>query len=337
MNYEKLKEFRFWNTLDAEITKSRYEGTRRDSLYPSEASAVSIDPETGRAKIYGGCLRSSWYRLMKVPKSDPPQAKSMWVFEFGRYIEVMITDICKKAGIYNNSSVKFWDKVSSVSGEIDIVLDLPSGDGIIHVECKSTYAGKSGSDYNGYNGLFDHYKGRGQYRKLIKGKPKEANLLQLAIYLYTHMDDENLIGGKLIYLLRDNFMRTEFDVIVKQEADGRHHIYVNGEREERFCVESIYERFATLRNKVVNDLKELQAGKPFSELIPIEKDFDLVYTDEKAKELFEEGELSKTKYEAHINREDYAGDWNCSYCDYKRYCQYDQLQMWESIKNRRAA
>ncbi len=323
MNYEKLKQFRFWDACDESLTGSRYSGERRNSLYPSESGVTAIDPKTKKAEVLGTCFRKGWYRLMGVPQSDPTTIKSEYIFSMGRAIENMITDLVKLTGLYNNSSVKFWDKSNYVSGEIDIVVNLPvDKEGhYIFTEVKSTWGGRlvKGFESGSAQELFDRPKGRGKSRAMVKGKPKDQNLLQLLTYLYTERDDPKLIGGKLVYFLRDNCNRTEFDVSLVEEK-GKTRAMVNGVVDKRFYVEDIYARFAHLREQVGEDIKKLKSGVPFQDIAPPDRDFSLQYTAEEAKEAFDDGKVSKTKYEDFTSEGKPISDWQCQYCSWKTTC-----------------
>lgn len=324
MNHKLLQSFKFWDKIDTVMGKERYSGERRTSLYPSEASTVIIDPKTKKAKIIGGCNRKSWYRLMKFEQSEPITVKTEYTFAFGNMIENFIKDLAKEAGIYNNGSVKFFDRSSGVSGEIDLVCEIPvdkNKKGYIHTEIKSTWGGQmsNGFEVGVAKSLFDHPEGRGKNKEMVKARPRESNVLQLILYLFTHKDDEDLIGGKLIYLLRDNFNRTEFDVTIEQQPNGKHRAMINGEIEESFYVEDIYDRFKRLAEKVNEDIKLLKEGTSKEDLVPPERDYMIEYDDATAKDRFEDGSITKTKYDNHLKGKK-TGDWNCSYCSFKSRC-----------------
>ena len=331
MNYEKLKSFRFWETLDKTISMNRFSGRRRESLYPSEASAIAIDPDTKKASVVGGCNRKVWYRLMGFQESNPNSLKSLYTFAFGNYIESFIQDLAKQAGIYNNSSVKFWDNSNYISGEMDLIVKHPvdPDGGFIFTEVKSTWGGaiRNGYEAGKAKDLFDHPEGRGKNKIMVKGIPKESNLLQLVTYLYTERDNPLLIGGKLVYLLRDNFSRTEFDVNLEyDETVKKWKIMVNGEQEKRFYADDIYLRFAELRSIVKASLAQMNSGTKREKLIPPPRDFTMEYTNEEAKSLHESGDLSKAKFDNHMGGDDKkAGDWQCSYCSFKDLC-YSKAQ-----------
>lgn len=323
MNYNKLKEFKFWPTVDKVLMTRPFDGKRRPSLYPSEASVVATDPQTGFKQIIGACQRKPWYRIMGIKPSNPPTERSMWIFEFGKELENHITELTKRARIWNNNSVKFFDPALNVSGEMDIIVE-PFGDGVIFVECKTSYG------YYAEREHFDHWVGRGSKKVLVKGKPKDAHLLQLALYLFYHKDDERVLGGKLVYLLRDNMNRTEFDMTIEPEQVGvtetgtpvyKHRVFVNGEADKRFYMEDVLDNYKQLGAKIMVSFNELRAGKTVAELVPPERSYDLVYSDEKIEAEYKKGNIKDSDYEAWTkDNTKRPGDFNCSYCDFKDYC-----------------
>jgi len=328
MDYNALSSFRLWDLLDDALARERFTGERRTSLYPSEASVIYTTP-SGYKYVVGGCLRKSWYRLLKFPESNPRSIKAKYILEAGKYLENLIVELVKLAGIYENNSVKFWEKSLSVSGEIDIVVQLPTDkQKYIFVECKSSYGGrlKFGYETGKARDLFDHFEGRASNKRLIKGRPKMEHVLQLVIYLYIHRDDQNLLGGKLLYILRDNMNRTEFDItLVEDSATGKHFVAINNEIERGFYVEDIFERYRLLAEYVNESVQLLRKGLVTrKELQPPPRDFKLTYSDEEAKLLNQIGMLSNTAYKKHI-KGDRQGDWQCSYCVYRSLCYNESI------------
>ena len=270
---------------------------------------------------------------MGFQPTNPSTAKDMYTFEMGHLIEEMITDLCKMAGIYNNNSIKFWEKTTSVSGEIDIVVEIPlSEDEIIFVEAKSTWGAMSKA-----RDLFDHYKGRGKDKKFYKAKPKMGNLFQLIIYLFEHKDDPKVIGGKLVYFFKDNSMRTEFDVHLEyNSAADKHVVFVNGVAEKGYYAEGIYERYQELLGKLREDFALISTGKTKEDLIPPERDYEVEYSREKAEEEYLAGRLAKSKFDKYDKEK--PGAWMCAYCAYANLCLgKDISQLPEDLESEEAA
>lgn len=298
MNYNKLKAFRFWETADAALASPRFEGRRRTSLYPSEASVIATDPRTGEKSVLGGCHTKSWYRLRGVKKTNPPGIKGLYIFEFGKYVEKMIIELSKKGFVYENSNAKFWDPQTAVSGEIDIVVKHPEG-GMIFIEVKSTYGYYKEKEIMG--------------NKSQKGAPQDAHLLQIGTYLWFHREDLNLVGGKLVYLLRDNMSRAEFDITIVDEGE-KHRLQVDGVTDLRFYVEDIFSRYQILMDTVKASTQEENP-------VPPPRDFQLVFTDEEIEARYLKRDISKSAYEAwQKNHSERPGEWQCGYCDWKDHC-----------------
>lgn len=337
MDNELLSSVSIWEKLDAEVAKTRFSSERRMGFYPSEASVIATDPETGKKKILGGCMRKTWYRLLGAEQTEPTTVKTKYIFAFGDMIEDFIVDLIKRSGLYNNRSVKFWSASTKTSGEIDVVVDvgLQETEGkYMFVEIKSTYGAKV--EKSGYlsgpnRSLFKHSVGAGRNKQWIDGQPKESALLQIVTYLLEHKDDENLIGGKILYLLRDNFLRTEFNVVLEYDENvGKHKILLNSRPVESFYAEDITARFDDLYKKIVVDYNEIQNGKTIDELEPPEQDFSLEYSEEEVEEKFADGDITKTAYDNFKKnpKANPVGDWQCSYCSYKSLCwNLEQKQM----------
>jgi hypothetical protein len=314
MNYEKLKTFRLWDVLDKTLSDGRFSGNRRVSLYPSEASVICKDPDTGKTYIEGGCHRKSIYRMLGFSKTNPPGPKGLYIFEFGKYLETMLIELTKKGFVYDNNSVKFWDKKLSVSGEIDIVVRHPEG-GIIFVEVKSSYGTYKERELFGAWGKVD---GKAVY---TQGSPSTQNLLQIVTYLWNHKDMENLVGGKLIYILRDNMSRIEFDITIDEAENGLHRVFIDGKPDNRFYVEDIIQRYEILRECAVEAGKKINAGMPKENIDVPPRDYSLLFTDEEVEDKFQMGLLGKTKYNAfQKDKNERPGDFQCGYCDYKDLC-----------------
>jgi len=228
-DYNKLSEVRIWDMIDYSMIRQRFGGSRRPGFYPSEASVIANT--NGKRTVLGGCHRSSIWRLLQAPKTNPSGVKTQYIFGFGNMIEDFIRDKLKESGVFEASSVKFFHPKYKISGELDIVLRHPDG-GYIVTEVKSTYG---------------YYSSK----TLSKG-PKDDNLMQILTYLWVAKDNPScfagaseIVGGKLIYLLRDDFKKFEFDITMTEE-DGKHFAVVNGVVDRRFTVEDIVTRYDTL-------------------------------------------------------------------------------------------
>jgi hypothetical protein len=297
----------FWSVLDESIVIPKPRDTTKDvSLYPSEAS-VSIMHE-GEVIVLGGCLRKQWLRnklqRLERDKNHKPSdltivtsdhdASTMWKFGVATLAEHLLAEEAKRAGILVEHGKGFewqlpWDNPDSdpplIRGEVDLVVDL----------CRPKPVGievKSFSGYHASKSLLD----RTAYGRLIKGEPKEGQLLQAVLYAYYFcVLLQEMDHFRLVYVSREDGKRTEFvigfrkeDVAVLQN-DGqikqqkRHRLLIDGEvYKYKMYAEDIIDRYLTLHTYIVNDI------------IP-PRDYDVRYDDAKIKNLYKKGELTKLK------------------------------------------
>lgn len=274
------------------FARKQFRSKSRGTLWPSEASAKFIN-EHGEEEVAGKCHRAVYYRIDGVTPTNPPNAKSQIVFLLGNSIEDTVTEAWKQMGLWENNSVKWEDKPRNLSGEYDVV--LREGNEKYGVEVKSFFG------YAANKQILGHNEGRGANKRWVAGKPKDEHLMQAALYV-DHSNGE-LSGFKLFYVSRDNCDMAEFNITI----DANKNIYINGRKETRFTLNSIYERYAEINQKIDQKIKP-------------NREFDLHFSDERVEELFQRGDLAKTTYEAHVKKKEKAGDWKCSYCDYKDHC-----------------
>ena len=309
---QKLKTFSVWSYADKAVMRKPVNGRRRPGLHPSSASVIAR--EGSLVYAIGGCHRAEVWKLLGIPETNPHSITSAYTFKFGNYIEDMIRKLLIESGTYEASSIKFYYPKYRISGEIDLWLNHPQGGQVI-VEVKSTY---------------------GYYSdKALKDGPKDDNLLQLITYLYVDQDDpglfapkDDIVGGKLIYLLRDNFHRYEFNVTL--EEDGN--IVVNENVEQRFKVGDIMNRYEVLLNHVtnindaMNDMTDNDRRDPrYDENLPIPpRDYALYYRDDEIDLRAEHGHISKSAYDKFKKSRKglnvRPGHWRCSWCSYKDKC-----------------
>lgn len=278
-------------TLDW-FARKQYRSKSRGTLWPSEASAEYTN-QYGEKEVVGKCHRAIYYRLDGVRPTNPPDAKSQIVFLLGNSIEDAVTEAWKQMGLWENNSVKWEDKFRNISGEFDVI--LREGDKLYGVEVKSFYG------YVANKTILGHSEGRGEKKRWVHGKPKDEHLMQAALYV-SHAEGD-LAGFKLFYVSRDNCDMAEFNITL----DEKKNIYINGYKETRFNMQTIYDRFAKMNEHADKKIKP-------------EREFNLYLSDERVEELYERDDLSKSAYEAHKSGKEKARDWHCSYCDYKDHC-----------------
>lgn len=298
---ELLQNFNIYEYIDHALSDFTLDIESRYSLWPSDASAIIKKDKY--FTIEGGCHRAIFYRMKKVSKTNPITNYARWTHKLGKALETEHVDLLKRMGLFKANNVKFWLSELSMSGEIDIVIRHPEYDEkIILCECKSTYG------YNAEKEIFGN--------KSIVGKPKLSHIMQLASYLYAFRDNPNIIGGKLLYFLRDNTKRKEYNVTLS-EIDGQYIIFVNGKRLEEFTYNDVIDRFNILDKHFKNN-----------SLPP--RDYSILYTDEDMEIAFKMGKITEKAYTEFLSnpvKSNRKGDWQCSYCEWKDKCYSDNPEI----------
>lgn len=290
-------------------------GIRPSHLYPSAASA-----KLSNGEVIGSCLRSEWFRLNKVPKTNPPGLHAKVSAAVGEALEEFTRQQILKSNTYIASQSPVFINDIMVSGKIDIAAlrhplnkNLPSYPYIIEVKTFSGYfASKS---------IMGYWSGTKGNKSYTFPSPKDNHLLQAALYAYILKDQA--IGTKLFYLSREDSSYKAFSVRVKEDLDKQHRIYVScAERkypyiENRFTIEDILLRFKELRDK-------------FNQNIMPDREFYLKYPTDSIPTLYSQGKITKSDFDKfkklkNKNLHNF-GDWQCSYCDWKDYC-------WKECKN----
>lgn len=292
-----MHRFRIFDILDQHLTREAIPSFRFPHLYPSEASVIDSD-----GKVHGACLRSVWYRLNRVPQTNPPNARAQWIFEMGLLVEDLIIRKCKEAGIWFDDHVKWFNPEYHVSGEVDLIIRHPDDPDILTgTEIKSFYGYQATAEIMG--------------TRTRPGFPKINQLLQT--FLYVDWFKEVLSGFKMVYLDRGGpENRRDFDVWFQEvSVDGQDEVLiypvVDGQVYTKFTLNGVYDRFRLVWDYYLN-----------KELPP--RDYKLYYTKEEMAQRIQAGLVSKTDAEGfkrHPDRLKYRkADWNCRYCSYRNLC-----------------
>lgn len=276
---------------DAHMCRSEIALPREPHFYPSEAS-VAFTNKQGKRQILGNCMRKSYFRFTGSVESSPTSPYSEWIFALGKSVEQILVEQWKQMGIWVGNNIKFYDQKRNVSGELDCIIRDPETGNLICIEVKSFY---------GYNATKELIGNKSQ-----DGKPKDAHLMQLLIYLDQTKDV--IDHGKLIYYARDSADRTEFTIKLVKDAD-KTRFAINGKIDYRFTLDDVYDRYQQLANYVCSD-----------ELPP--REFELVWGPEKVEEQFAAGEISKSAYEKWQKNpgKNPIGNWECRWCSFSKAC-----------------
>jgi len=289
-----VKRFRLFDVLDHNITQERIPSFRHPHLYPSEASVIDTD-----GVIHGRCLRQVYYRLTNTQKTNPENARAMWIFQMGLLVEAAIIEQCKQAGIWYDDHVKWYNPEFNLSGELDVVIRNPEEpDMLIGVEIKSFYGYYAGAQIMG--------------TRTQPGFPKMDQLLQT--FLYVDWFKEMIQGFKMAYMERGSMDRRDFDIEYQEVDNGSGRLIypiVNGQTFPKFSLNGIYDRYR-------------QAWEHFQQREIPNRDYRLYYSKEEMAARIEQGLASQVNakgFKRHPDRLKYRkADWQCSYCGFCNLC-----------------
>lgn len=288
------------NERESEYYEAPHRGHR---LWPTEASVLWHAPD-GTPILEGACRRKVVYRLRDTPRERTIKPELTLKWRCGDWFEEHCLKASRARGDLARAKVRIFDTSTCslpISGEIDAVNWINIDDETIYYPVDYKTAG----EYWASSEIL------GNKSKL--GKPKVENLLQLMVYL-DH--DPRFPWGLLVYGIRDGWGMAQFQVeLVNNPTNGTRCAKVNGVLYPQYTMESIIERYRQICLYMDQNL------------LPI-RDFDLHYTPQRAKALFDLGRLAKGKWENIQKGERFyknvpIGDWQCSYCDYAQRCKED--------------
>ena len=323
------------------------QGKYRESLggktgvNPTGASAI-MKNERGEDKLVGKCLRQVWYSKKRVPRTNPPNDNSQFIFMMGHMAEHGLHEAWGKAGVLLEANSKIRKNIAKnpdtddeimLSGEVDAILrwsEMQTGsDGVprmvidpkkaIGIEVKSKWGYGAKMVMNGNKtSTYEH------------GYPQIEHLMQTALYLHMRktweeFHDVEIPYFVICYISRDNGLHKSFRVELSDGYDGRIVVKDMEGNELKPRIEKSLEWGVTARPmELTIDMMRERYYEQLDNLksdTPPPREFDLRYSDDKAEALFNVGELSKTKYNEHGKKPlAEIGDWNCSYCDWKGVC-----------------
>jgi hypothetical protein len=323
-----------WEILDNYMIREEVIRDQRwVNLYPSEASVIR-ENKWGEKEVQGTCQRQAWLRFKTMEqlnngsdetiailqvgddvitvKPERQEPRKEWIFEEGRRIEDTIISVAAKAGILAAGHRKFVIPIGdglNLSGELDCIFRVH--DELLGIEVKSV---------SGYNAEKDIFGTASMRRNNVKGDPKIAHLLQTAVYTWHYRD--KISRFKIIYFMRGNCLREEFEVTLEEDINtGDWHIMVDG-KDSGVTINQILDRYRELARKLRDN-----------ELPP--REYKLVYDDETMNKFAErkDSRLNKTVREAWLKYWDRKqdpearqlkrpekGDMWCSFCKYRDIC-----------------
>ncbi|CAB4160263.1 PD-(D/E)XK nuclease superfamily [uncultured Caudovirales phage] len=308
------------------------------TLWPSEAASI-ITNAHGEEELVGKCRRSNYFRYVSdlyyfsskwaryepwINKlnegASPPDVYTKWIWKQGEIYEQYCVDLAKESGVYIATQVSVYVPELNISGKLDLIVVDPETHKYHIVEVKSVYGFNSNSVVGT---AADHKKG-------ILGKPRDSHLMQIGIYQWWYGNPNDYGPGLLVYGSRDTGRYGEYLITVEKCEDGKDYIFYQGNSpittekvNSGISIQSVCAQYKHIID-CANDM-----------VVP-ERDYELLYSDERLDLLYSRGELSKTdtaQYEKRkaqiaegkekVVKQVEKGDWQCSLCQYKNIC-YDQ-------------
>jgi hypothetical protein len=259
--------------------------------YPVYASCnLIINKSKGHTKVHGMCMRAAYYSCIGLSESTI-NTNRMIARKLGDYTEYMLLSVLDKNGSMVEKGVKFINETHNISGKLDAIIkvdDIESG-----VEIKSIGSNKwtvseiFGSQWN-------------------KAKPKIEHLLQCIVYLNCFIG--RLDKFYLVYIRRDTGEIKEFEISLAL-IDGILYPTVDGIILYELNSKNIFDRYIKLHEYLTNN-----------QVPP--RDYNFIYSQDYAKELYEDGFLSKFMYNKHL--ETPIGDFQCFGCGHRDICIKDK-------------
>jgi len=315
----------FTEPLEKVITNPPIRDVRaRNAFYPSSASVRVMDPQTGRPKSIGGCLRRQYYEITGVNPTNHSDAAGELKKEMGGVIQELMEEKLKAAGLWMASEKSIWIPKYKISGRLDTWCWDPESmkpgktKTPIAIEFKST--GRFGEP-----GLINPSKG-----KLM---PKEDHVCQVIPYLDFFSQWPEMFHGQpmrvIIFAIgRDSLNWKEHMVFLA----GKGHYGMDLKDDKRYAVvrneagtfQLKYITVAGVYSRYMQVAEHLRQGK-----VP-ERDYALQYDNELILKMAEKEMISKTdrgKVASAVKRDPEGrepwlkkGDWQCGWCPFKDKC-----------------
>jgi hypothetical protein len=256
--------FRLFDLIDAALVGQESKSPKAaliPSVWPSEASAERIDKT--ESDIVGKCGRAVHLRMIGYNITNQVDPVGAWRWVTGRMIEQHLSDLAELTtpNIFVASGVRHFVPDLFLPFELDlVVIDPVTKRGWI-TECKTFY---------GYQAT----------KSIVKeSTPKLDNLMQASLYLseiktgkrlkeiikqgvedrknstglsrnrieadlaQLELMDDGPLGAKLAYISRDECLRKEFTIELKEDFDGSIYPAVDGQMWKIFTMESVYARY----------------------------------------------------------------------------------------------
>jgi len=303
----------------------------------------------GEEEYIGKCHRQNYYSKRGYARTNPPDDRSMVIFETGHAWEAAMTDHFKRQGLLIDNNIKIKQDIAAlagfesdvpvmISGEVDQLIrkaELDEDGNVLSISQTEAVI-VDAKTIRGYGAR--EAMGNKEYRH---GKAKDGYVMQMAVYLAMRKPFEDYYGvtishAELHYAAVDSGLTKVFKVSLEDGYSGR--VIVTDlennpvKSDLVYCMEqeaATGQPYAPLGDFTVEDIIrnyiEMQEELESDELP--ERTYPLRYSDEQLEIMWQRGQIAKTNWPkiqkdplAGSDKVNGAGSWACNYCDFKDEC-----------------
>ena len=303
----------------------------------------------GEEEYIGKCHRQNYYSKRGYARTNPPDDRSMVIFETGHAWEAAMTDHFKRQGLLIDNNIKIKQDIAAlagfesdvpvmISGEVDQLIrkaELDEDGNVLSISQTEAVI-VDAKTIRGYGAR--EAMGNKEYRH---GKAKDGYVMQMAVYLAMRKPFEDYYGvtishAELHYAAVDSGLTKVFKVSLEDGYSGR--VIVTDLENNPIKSDLVYcmeqeaatgQPYAPLGDFTVEDIIrnyiEMQEELESDELP--ERTYPLRYSDEELEIMWQRGQIAKTNWPkiqndplAGADKVNGAGSWACSYCDFKDEC-----------------
>jgi len=303
----------------------------------------------GEEEYIGKCHRQNYYSKKGYARTNPPDDRSMVIFETGHAWEASMTDHFKRQGLLIDNNIKIKQDIAElagyesdvpvmISGEVDQLIrkaELDEEGNVISISQTEAVI-VDAKTIRGYGAR--EAMGNKEYRH---GKAKDGYVMQMAVYLAMRKPFEDYYGvtishAELHYAAVDSGLTKVFKVSLEDGYSGR--VIVTDlegnpvKSDLVYCMEkeaSTGVPYAPLGDFTVEDIirNYIEMQEELEQDEPPARTYPLRYSEEELELMWSRGQIAKTNWPkiqkdplAGSDKVNGAGSWACNYCDFKDEC-----------------
>jgi hypothetical protein len=303
----------------------------------------------GEEEYIGKCHRQNYYSKRGYARTNPPDDRSMVIFETGHSWEASMTEHFKRQGLLIDNNIKIKQDIAElagvesdvpvwISGEVDQLLrkaELDADGNVLSISQTEAVI-VDAKTIRGYGAR--EAMGNKEFRN---GKAKDNYVMQMAVYLAMRKPFEDYYGvtishAELHYAAVDSGLHKVFKVSLEDGYSGR--VIVTDlennpcKSDLVFCMEMEAKTgvpYAPLGDFTVEQIIQnyIEMQEELEQDEPPARTYPLRYSDEQLETMWARGQIAKTNWPkiqkdplAGSDKVNGAGSWACNYCDFKDEC-----------------